>query len=81
MTICYIGITVVEPEWLPVFTGNRCTFSDPLTDPAPQYDTDKGQVVCYRTSTLGRYTTPSKHGILPQCWVIVGLALLMVTQY
>lgn len=52
------GITVIEPEWLPVFSPSQCTFSAPLELPAPRYDSDQGRIVCHMNVTFGRSGWP-----------------------
>jgi len=34
-------VTAIEPEWLPTFCPENCTFSEPLADPEPFYDEEK----------------------------------------
>lgn len=47
------GITAVEPEWLPLFASSHVTFSEPMENPPPEFDSEKGQVMCYMKGTFG----------------------------
>lgn len=47
------GVTAVETDWLPMFVPTECRFSDPMKDPPPFYDSGKGSVMCYMSSTFG----------------------------
>jgi len=47
------GVIAVEPDWIPVLIPNMCTFSKPLEDPAPRYDSEAGIVKCHMTCTFG----------------------------
>ncbi len=49
-----VGVTAIEPEWLPVILPQLCTFSKPLEKPAPTYEEETGTVHCHMTSTFGR---------------------------
>ena len=42
----------MEAEWLPLFASGHVTFSQPLEDPPPQFDPEKGQVMCYMKGTF-----------------------------
>lgn len=48
------GLSVIEPEWLPVFAPSRCQFSKPMEDPSPRYQLSSGCVLCHRTATCGK---------------------------
>lgn len=50
-------VVVIEPEWLPIYASKHCNFSNPLSEPAPRYDSREDKVKCHRTSTFG-----------PHCW-------------
>lgn len=49
-----IGITSIEPEWLPEFAAPYCNISEPLKDPPPYFDKKSGRVKCYINSSFGR---------------------------
>ncbi|KAI0211448.1 putative ATP-dependent RNA helicase DHX37 [Lamellibrachia satsuma] len=46
------GVSVAEPDWLPLFVPSFCSFSKPLDKPPPCYS-DKGHIICHMTSTFG----------------------------
>ena len=50
---CSSGVSVVEPEWLSGYVPHHCVFSEPLEEPAPGYDKEKGVVMCHRNATFG----------------------------
>lgn len=58
MTIVWLsessGVTAIETDWLPMFVPTECRFSDPMKDPPPFYDSGKGSVMCYMSSTYGK---------------------------
>ena len=47
------GVIAVEPDWIPVLVPSLCTFSKPLEDPPPRYDSEAGIVKCHMTCTFG----------------------------
>ena len=47
------GVTAVQSEWIPVLVPSMCTFSKPLEDHPPRYDTEAGVVKCHMTCTFG----------------------------
>jgi len=47
------GVIAVQPDWIPVLVPSICTFSKPLEDPAPRYDSEAGVVKCHMTCTFG----------------------------
>lgn len=47
------GVIAVQPDWIPVLVPSMCTFSKPLQDPAPRYDSEAGLVKCHMTCTFG----------------------------
>lgn len=48
-------VTAVEPAWLAAVGQNTplCSFSQPLTEPAPFYDADRDEVRCYAKPQFG----------------------------
>lgn len=52
------NVVAIEPEWLPIYAPNRCTFSNPLTEPAPRYDGKQDKVKCHRACTFGPHAWP-----------------------
>lgn len=52
------GITVIEPEWLPVYVGNLCRLSEPLMEPGPEYEETSGKVFCSVTGSFGEQNLP-----------------------
>ena len=49
-----IDLCAVEPDWLSVLSPHLCSYSKPLEQPPPDYDTQTGTVKCYMTSTFGK---------------------------
>lgn len=47
------GVIAVQSDWIPVLVPSMCTFSKPLQDPAPRYDSEAGLVKCHMTCTFG----------------------------
>ena len=43
----------MEPDWIPVLVPSLCTFSKPLEDPPPRYDSEADIVKCHMTCTFG----------------------------
>ena len=39
------GVISIDPHWLPVFAEQHCRFEDPLDDPQPTYNAEKGECV------------------------------------
>ena len=52
------GVTAIEPQWLPDFCPLDCNLSKPLSDREPFYDSDKGQIMTFRTGTFGERGWP-----------------------
>lgn len=48
-------VTAVEPNWLPKFASQHCTFSPPLEEPEPSYADD---VVCHSRVAYGKLSWP-----------------------
>ncbi|XP_044296662.1 probable ATP-dependent RNA helicase DHX37 [Varanus komodoensis] len=48
------GISVVEPEWIPLLLPPYCHFGDPLDNPPPFYCPERGHVRCHRPSAFYR---------------------------
>ena len=46
-------VMAVEEDWLPLVQPQFCTFSPPLDDPPPFFDSHSGTVRCYRSCTYG----------------------------
>ncbi|XP_062506597.1 probable ATP-dependent RNA helicase DHX37 isoform X2 [Corticium candelabrum] len=46
------NLCAVEPDWLSVLSPHLCSYSKPLEQPPPDYDTQTGTVKCYMTSTF-----------------------------
>lgn len=53
-TLSNIGVTAVEPQWIPLYAPNLCTFSKPLEELPPTYSERDGIVVCHMTCTFGK---------------------------
>lgn len=49
-----LGVTAIEPEWLPVFAPGLCNLSEPLTEPPPRYDLATGKVYVSVNGTFGK---------------------------
>jgi ATP-dependent RNA helicase DHX37/DHR1 len=49
------GVTEVKPEWLLKYASSLCTFSTPLEDPKPYYDSLHDQVYCYVRPVFSRH--------------------------
>lgn len=47
------GVIAIEPDWLPIYAAERCTFSPPLDNPPPKYVGRLGTVKCHMASTFG----------------------------
>ncbi|GFQ78141.1 probable ATP-dependent RNA helicase DHX37 [Trichonephila clavata] len=47
------GVVEIEPEWMAAFSENLCSFSDPLEDPPPMYDSEKDRIYCHMGGTFG----------------------------
>lgn len=45
----------VDPTWLPVLHPQYCTFSPPLVQPPPFFDTASGTVRCFMNCTFGMW--------------------------
>ena len=41
------GVIAIEPQWLPVFAEQHCRFEDPLSEPEPTYNEEKGMTIVY----------------------------------
>ncbi|XP_062814503.1 probable ATP-dependent RNA helicase DHX37 [Anolis carolinensis] len=48
------GVSVVEPEWIPLILPPYCHFEKPLENPAPFYCPETGRVRCHRPSVFYR---------------------------
>ena len=53
------GVCAVEASWLPRIQPDYCTFSPPLEDPPPFFDSTTGTVSCHMTCTYGMTFPPS----------------------
>jgi len=51
----FSGVTAIEPVWLPQYVPTACHFLEPEKDPAPFFDQTSGVVMCYMSSTFGKY--------------------------
>eukprot|EP01147_Barroeca_monosierra_P000302 gene302-3672_t len=51
-------VTVISQTWIPKLAPICCTFSKPLIDPAPRYDSKVDDMRCYVTATYGPYEWP-----------------------
>jgi ATP-dependent RNA helicase DHX37/DHR1 len=49
------GVTAVEPAWLLKYTSSLCTFSAPLEDPKPCYNSIHDQVYCSVRPVFSRH--------------------------
>ncbi|KAF6155954.1 hypothetical protein GIB67_039285, partial [Kingdonia uniflora] len=65
------GITRVKPEWLVKYARSMCSFSAPLTDPKPCYESLTDRVLCWFSATfsshqwqLPLHTSPIKDDVL-----------------
>lgn len=47
------GATTVKPDWLVKYATSLCTFSAPLSDPKPYYDSGSDRVMCWVVPTFG----------------------------
>ncbi|CAG2165549.1 unnamed protein product [Oppiella nova] len=54
------NVVPIEAEWLPLFVPHLCTFSNPLENPAPRYDSTSDSIKCHRSATFGPYDWPIK---------------------
>ncbi|KAI4454445.1 atp-dependent rna helicase [Holotrichia oblita] len=52
------GITVIDPEWLPIYVPKLCNLGKPQTDPEPRFDENSGKVKCIVSGTFGRQAWP-----------------------
>lgn len=52
------NVVAIEPEWLPIFVPNLCTFSSPLESPSPRYDSSSDSIKCYRSCTFSTHSWP-----------------------
>lgn len=48
------GVSVIEPEWIPMFCPMMCKLGHPLQDPPPFFNEEKGDVYCWVKSTYGK---------------------------
>ncbi|KAG2470565.1 DHX37 helicase, partial [Polypterus senegalus] len=48
------GVSVVQPEWIPVLLPQYSHFGKPLETPGPSYCKETGKVKCHRESTFYR---------------------------
>ncbi|XP_028680648.1 probable ATP-dependent RNA helicase DHX37 [Erpetoichthys calabaricus] len=48
------GVSVLQPEWIPVLLPQYCHFGKPLETPGPSYCKETGKVKCHRESTFYR---------------------------
>ncbi|XP_060641566.2 probable ATP-dependent RNA helicase DHX37 [Anolis sagrei] len=48
------GISVIEPEWIPLLLPPYCHFEKPLDNPPPSYCPETGRVRCHRPSVFYR---------------------------
>lgn len=53
MLINYLGITAIEPEWLPVYAKNLCKTLKVLDDPKPRYNEVTGKMYSTVNATYG----------------------------
>ena len=47
------GVIAVQPDWIPVLVPSLCTFSKPLEEHPPRYDSEAGVVKCHMRCTFG----------------------------
>ena len=52
---CMVGVTAIEPQWLPSVATSLCRFSEPLTDPPPRYDASSDSVLVWKHITFGKH--------------------------
>lgn len=52
------GATKVDPEWLPEYARVLCTFSAPLSDPEPYYNSKDDRVCSWVVPTFGPHLWP-----------------------
>ena len=48
------GVTAIEPDWLPIYCPDKCTFTQPMVEPEPFWKPETGQVMCYVNGTFGK---------------------------
>jgi len=56
--ILILGVTAIEPEWLPVYAAPLCNISEPLSDPPPRFDSSTKKLLCHVSATFGRSGWP-----------------------
>ncbi|XP_015783986.1 probable ATP-dependent RNA helicase DHX37 [Tetranychus urticae] len=49
------NVVAIEPEWIPIYAPNMCTFSKPMNDPPPRYDSEADCVKCTVNCNFGPY--------------------------
>lgn len=50
------GVTEVKsPNWLAKWAVSLCSFSNPLTDPTPEYESSTDRVLCWVSPTFGQH--------------------------
>ncbi|XP_042298014.1 probable ATP-dependent RNA helicase DHX37 [Sceloporus undulatus] len=48
------GVSVIEPEWIPLLLRPYCHFEKPVENPPPSYCPETGRVHCHRSSVFYR---------------------------
>lgn len=48
------GVSAIEPDWIPLFCKTLCKLENPLKDPPPFFNKDKGDVYCSVKATYGK---------------------------
>ena len=76
-----IGVTAIEPQWLPKVAAPLCIFSAPLPDPPPFYAARCDEVQAWRDVSFGRHNWPlprtaSRHPDATERCAAFGAALL-----
>lgn len=51
----YLGVSAIEPEWLPVYANKLCKTLKVLDEPRPRYNTENEKMYCTINATYGNY--------------------------
>lgn len=49
----YLGLTAIEPEWLPVYAKSLCKTIKVLDEPKPKYNEEIEKMYCTVNATYG----------------------------
>lgn len=50
----FIGVTAIEPEWLPIYANKLCKTLKVLDEPKPRYNGETGKMHCTVNATYGK---------------------------